>query len=174
MGAMSSANLIALSAGVQGTSSLAGGYAEGQGYAARGRFEQAAANIGADSAEWLAADAIRRGDREATEVKKAGRQVRGAQRASMAAQGINVDSGSALAIQEETADLAEEDAETVKGNAWREAFGYKTQATRMRTEGDLARRAGRKKAQQTFLTGGMQAVGYGLQGYGNYQKAKGY
>lgn len=172
MGTMSSANLLALSSGIQGASSLAQGYVQKEAYKAKGDYEQAMGEINARRAEFQAEDSIKRGERDAAKVKKEGKRLRGAQRAAMAAQGIEVNDGSALAIQEDTAALAAEDATTVKNNAWREAWGFKVQASDYRAAGRMAKMAARREGRTSFLTGGMQAASYGLQGYGQYQKGK--
>lgn len=170
MGAMSSASLLAISSGVQGASSLGQGYAQMGAKVAQGDFEQRMAEMNARRADFLAEDAIKRGERDAAKVKKRGQQVIGAQRAAMAAQGIEVNDGSALAIQEDTAAMAAEDAVTVKNNAWREAWGFRVKAEDTRGAGRMARMSARREGRMSFLTGGMQAAGHFLNAAGQYQK----
>lgn len=106
----------------------------------------------------LAADAITRGDKEAVKAKQATKRLIGSQRAAMGAQGIDIESGSALDIQQETAALGAEDALTIKNNAWRESWGYKVQSNDLTGRADMARRTAKTKAKNTLLTGGLSAV----------------
>lgn len=55
-------------------------------------------------------------------------QAVGTQRSALAANGIDVNSGSAANLQDDTAMLGELDALTIQNNAAREAYGYKVQA----------------------------------------------
>lgn len=55
-------------------------------------------------------------------------QAIGSQRAALAANGIDVNSGSAAQLQDDTAMLGEMDALTISNNAAREAYGYRIQA----------------------------------------------
>ncbi|NIF51403.1 hypothetical protein [Burkholderia sp. Ax-1724] len=54
-------------------------------------------------------------------------QMIGAERAAMAANGVDLDSGSALRIQGDTAKLGDVDAMTIRNNAARQAYGYQLQ-----------------------------------------------
>lgn len=55
------------------------------------------------------------------------------QRASYAAQGVEVNSGSAQQVQESTHKEAIDDALMIRNNAWRKAFGYEFDAINERT-----------------------------------------
>ena len=84
----------------------------------QGRMESIRHKFNAEMSEISAEDVLRRGEREANSVRRSGRAVRGSQRAAYAAQGVDVDSGSAADIQEETDILSEADSRTVRNNAW--------------------------------------------------------
>lgn len=56
------------------------------------------------------------------------KQAVGTQRSVQAANGIDVNSGSAAQLQDDTAMLGELDALTIQNNAAREAYGYRIQA----------------------------------------------
>lgn len=64
---------------------------------------------------------------EAQRLKTA--QVIGMQRAQLAHSGIDIGSGSALRLQEDTARVGELDALTIRNNAARAAYGYEVQAS---------------------------------------------
>ena len=55
-------------------------------------------------------------------------QLIGSQRAALASQGGDVDSGSPLDIQSDTARAGEFDAQTIRNNAAQQAYGYRLQA----------------------------------------------
>ena len=120
-------------------------------------------------AEFQAADAIDRGEVKARDYGLQVRKLIGAQRARLAAQGMYLDTGDALSIQEETAMLGALDVITIRENAYREAFGYKTQALNYNAQAAFAPLTGKAKANQTLLTGGLQfantvsKTGYQLQ-----------
>lgn len=57
------------------------------------------------------------------------KQAIGTQRTALAANGVDVNSGSASQLQDDTAMLGELDALTIQNNAAREAYGYRVQAT---------------------------------------------
>jgi hypothetical protein len=80
------------------------------------------------------------------------RQMVGSQRATLAANGVDLGSGTALDLIGETAEFGEADALTIRYNAAREAWGYGTNATNYRTEGSVARTNGRNSAKGTYLT----------------------
>lgn len=125
---------------------------------AEGRYAAQAAGANARMAELQAEDALRRGDIEAMRQRQATRGLIGSQRAALAAQGIDLTSGSAMELQEDAAALGAQDAETIRANAWREAWGFRAEATNLRTQGHLERAAAATKAGSTLLTGGLSML----------------
>ena len=99
---------------------------------------QIAAN-NAQIATWQAEDAIVRGDREASRSRLKTRQLKGSQRAALAANGVDLGEGSALNILADTDYFGELDAGTIKDNAAREAWAIRNQATNFTSEGSLLR-----------------------------------
>jgi len=83
-------------------------------------------------------------------IRQRGNKAVGAQRAAMAAQGIRLDTGSALDVQQETKAISELDALTIKNNALREAFGYGVST-------DYAASMSSAKSVDSLLSGGLQA-----------------
>lgn len=135
-----------------------GQYQQGQYAMAQGRENARVANIQAE-------DALRRGAIEEDAQRMRVRQMLGAQRAAIGANGITA-SGTALGLLSETAQFAEADAMTIRNNAAREAFGFKNEAVQQINQGRNARRAANYGAFSTLLTGGAQA-------YGAFKKSKG-
>lgn len=105
-----------------------------------------------------AVDAVARGEEAAGMEQEQARGILGSQRASFAAQGITLDS--------ETVDAAAADLErstvrnvrTIKGNAWREAMGYRAQATGARRAGKYAYQGAVLNATGSLLTGAAQTA----------------
>ena len=141
-----------------------GGQAFGQ-YRA-GQYSRNVAYQQADILDAQARDAFRRGNINANRVNARTAQTVGAQRASFGAQGIAMDSGSALDLQTDAAKFGALDALTVLDNARSEAWGFQTQANNMRFQGDVAATTGRQQAYATLLnTGGnVLAKKYGFGG----------
>ncbi len=93
-------------------------------------------------------------------------QILGAQRAAFGASGLQGDSGSAGDILADTARMGEQDAQTVRTNALKQAWGYQQDALSEQGQGEMAARAGSLNAMGTLLGGGAQA-------YGMWAKASG-
>jgi hypothetical protein len=68
-------------------------------------------------------------------------QIKGRQRLALAANGVDLGSGSAAALQTTTDYIGEVDANTIEANAVREAWGHRVQATNF-TNDAIMKRAG--------------------------------
>lgn len=66
------------------------------------------------------------------------RGVLGTAKATQAASGVDVNSGSALDVRQSIAELGDLDAQTIRYNAEQEAYGYKVRAAGFGAEGQLA------------------------------------
>lgn len=112
----------------------------------QGDFESMLYGRNADQAERQAKDAVARGEETAYGITRGAEQLRGAQRAALAASGVDIDSGSAADVQSSDLTLSALDAKRVRLNAAREAAGYTTEAETDRMMGDFARRSGKTAA----------------------------
>jgi|6_EtaG_2_1085325.scaffolds.fasta_scaffold01903_5 hypothetical protein len=144
--------------GVMAFTQLATGASQASAINDEGDYQKSIFDINARFAEVNAKDAIKRGDKEAIALKKQAKRLIGSQRASLAAQGVDIETGSALDIQEDTAVLAQDDVMTIKNNAWKEALGYRVEAFNFRNQGKFAKLSARNKARNTLLTSGLQAL----------------
>ena len=106
--------------------------------AAYGAQAQINAN-NAQIARWQAEDALKRGDREASRSRMKTHQLKGTQRARMAANGVDLGVGSALNILNDTDFFGEIDATTIEDNAAREAWAIRNQAQNFASEASLLR-----------------------------------
>lgn len=132
--------------------------AQGSAIREKGRFESAQAIVNARLAELQAEDAIRRGDIAVDDFRKSASQVIGTQRAALAAEGRDLGSGTASEIIRQSEEVSREDAERIRTNAFREAFGFRAQAIDLRSQARFTRISSKFAQRQTFLTGLTQAA----------------
>lgn len=155
-------NIAAASLLTSSVSTIGNTYARTQAIRAEANFQRSQLEMNRKIAEMQANDALRRGAKEKRDVETQTRQLIGAQRAAMAAQGIEVDTGSALDIQKDTATLGRMDALTVRMNAYREAWGYKFNAMQMTAQGELIGTQSRFARSQALVGAGQSLAGAGL------------
>lgn len=147
--------LAAVSQAISGVGSIASSYSQSQAISEQGKYESRQLRSNAEIAKLQAQDAIRRGEKEEQDHRKQVRKLISRQRAIMGAQGLDLESGTALQLQEETASLGALDALTIRNNAYREAWGYKAQAANLQSQSRFERLSARGRAQSTLLTGGL-------------------
>lgn len=157
---------------VTGVSSAAAGYAQAGAISAKGAYDQQIAESNSRLASMQAEEATARGDKAASQALKQGRQLRGAQRAAAAASGVDIGTGSALALQQETTGLSQLDALTIKNNAAREAHGYQVQAVNYTSQADMTSLATANEARNTLLTGGLRALTAGAETGAKWEGSK--
>ena len=150
--------------GAQAITQASSAYGRSQAIERQGDFQENQANINARYAEFESEEAMLQGDAVAKKLQRRYAKMRGSQRARLAAQGIAIDTGSAGQIQKETMELAAEDLEDLKLNAWRKSFGFKQEAARTRAAGRYARQDARARSRDTLIAGATRATGTGLRG----------
>lgn len=133
-----------------------GAYAQDQ----AGKEQKKLANKNADMLDAQANDEVARGEEDAMAIRRRGRVLKGAQRAAFAAQGVDVGTGTALDLQNETDESTVVDEATARRNAARTAWGLRTNASNQRLGGRYARAAGRNQAIGTALDGTARAYPY--------------
>jgi hypothetical protein len=128
-----------------------------QGDAAKKAGEAAAQreDWNASVADLSATDALARGRAEESSFRTSIRGLIGTQRAGYAAQGIEVGSGSAAAMQGDTAYRGELDAQRIRSNAAREAWGFSVEAYDRRLAAGYSRLTGQqaKEASRWAMAG---------------------
>lgn len=97
------------------------------------------ADINAQTAESQAQATLAAGTRQVVQTRLRTGQLKSSQRAAMAANGVDLGEGSALTVQTSTDVMGEIDANTVKANAVRAAWGYRTEATNYSNQALMAR-----------------------------------
>jgi hypothetical protein len=158
---MAETNILPLLMGADVAGGLAGSYAESEGIRSRDRIQRAQADVTRRRLLLQARDASNRGEREAQVVEADTRQLRGAQRAAYAAQGVDLGSGSPDLIQAETEAFGAEDAAAIRGNAWREAWGIRSEAENVALESRWESKEARRQRRQTLVVGGLRALSGG-------------
>lgn len=132
---------------------------------AQGSYQRQQGYLNAQLLEEQAQDATERGRSEANVARRKTNATAASQKVAMAAQGLDLTEGVAAESIEQTRAVGAVEEMNIKTNAWREAWGFRTQAINERAEGDIAYIAGKGAAKQTLIAGGMQAISYGASGY---------
>ena len=142
---------------VQGVFSALGAQSEMDAAEAAGRLQERQLAFNKKLADISAEDAIARGEEQVADFTREAQRMKGAQRAALAAQGINVDAGSAAAIQHETDKQIDTDVTRIRNNAWREAWGYKMEASQLQQQTELVRLEAQGKSAAAALGGAFSA-----------------
>lgn len=129
-------DLASLSLGLQTAGAISG--AVGGFYSAKMTknqlaFEANMARINARIAEIGARSALDRGQKEVAGLTLQAGQLKSRQRAAMAANGIDLGTGSAAEVQASTDLMKELDKQTLEANAVRSAWGYRTEAANLQS-----------------------------------------
>lgn len=156
---MGATPLLIASTALQAGAGAYGSYTQSRALKAQGKYEEEQHQFNARIADINAEDATARGTREAGIIRRRAKQISGSQRAAYSGQGVDVNTGTAAAIQDETRAMSEEDILTAQNNAWREAWGYRAEASNERFTGRLKRIAAKQEAKNTLITGGLQFAG---------------
>lgn len=122
-----------------GIMSAVGGYYSASAQKASLKAQAAIADTNARIAELGAQSALQQGQQQVASLTLQAGQLKSRQRATMAANGIDLGIGSAAEIQASTDIMKEIDMATVEANAVRSAWGYRTQAVNYQNEALMQR-----------------------------------
>lgn len=128
-----------------------------------GKYNAAVQKENAKLAEISAQDAVTRGEADVSRFRTQIKALQGRQRAAIGASNLEL-SGSPLDIMVDTATIGELDVQTIRNNAARDAFGFRTQGLNFRAQGQLDRFSGNARATGTLLTGLSQSFAMSRQG----------
>jgi DNA gyrase/topoisomerase IV subunit A len=170
-----------LSAGMQASLSLgaqglgAGMSAVGSYYSAKGqktamKLQARMDELNARMAEGQARDVLRQGERAEQAVRMKGAQVKSAQRVAMGASGVDLASDTAVALQTSTDVLNEIDANTVKANALRAAWGHRMDAVTYKGQARVGRATARSIS--PFMQAGTSLLTDSVSIYDSYKSFK--
>lgn len=148
--------------GAGAAASAVGSYYSAQSQKSSLNLQASLADINAKTAESTAQSALLAGDRQEQSVRLRTAQLKSKQTVALAANGVDLSQGSALRTLTDTDVMGDIDANTVKANAVRAAWGYRTQATGFQNQA-LTSRAGASAvsplmAGATSLLGGASQV----------------
>ena len=137
-----------------------------QGYAAKSaaNAQAAASEQNAKIADEQARDAVKRGAYDELKLRRQMSILQGQQRSALAASGVEVDTGSSLALQEATRKEGDQDAAVIRFNAEREAWGYGVQATNYRNAASAARAGGKNAMTAGIIGAGTSLLGTAANG----------
>lgn len=113
-----------------------------------------------------AQDAMNKGAAEVAEQRMRTRLAIGAQRATIAANNVDLQTGSALDILGDTALFGAVDERRIRENSMRQAWGARVEGQNSLWQGQLARFSGKAGAQATYLNAASNIAGYGASAYG--------
>jgi hypothetical protein len=134
-GAMAAASLALAAVGTAMT--VAGKAQEASAQAGQANYQAQVARNNQMVAEWNAQRALQQGRVDEQNQRSKTASLLGSQRAVLASQGGDVDSGSPLDIQADTARAGEYDAQTIRNNAAVKAYGYRVQGANTGAEANL-------------------------------------
>jgi hypothetical protein len=137
-----------------GVISAGGAIMQGQAQAKQAKYQSAVERNNATIAGWQAQDATQRGQIEEQRQRLATARLHGAQRAGMAANGVEVGAGSSLDVLMDTAQLGELDALTIRSNAEREAYGLRNQQSNLTAQSALTSMAGKNARTASYISAG--------------------
>lgn len=144
--------------------SAVGAYNESKSAKAAAKYNAAVQENNAQFSEWQAQDALDRGQLQQQDNRRRGEQIAGTQRAAIAANGIVMDEGSPLAILQDTEFATARDAQVIRDNANREAYGFRQQAQNARAGAAITRYQGDSintglNVASSLLSGGSKVAG---------------
>lgn len=143
----------------QGAMSFGANLQQGRWDEFRANYEAGQNEANARLARIQTEDAYRRGEELAIKQQRKSGIIQGQQRLAMGAQGIDLSTGTAAQLVDETSMLSSEDERTIKNNAWREAWGYRVNAQQYDSQASMKRHEARARRGNTLLTAGLSAIG---------------
>ena len=138
---MAISSLTSMTAG--GIGSSVGAYYQAQGQKTALKLQARMDEVNAKIAEGQARDSLMRGERQEQASRMSAAQLKSTQRATMGANNIDLGSGTAAAVLTSTDYLSEMDANTIKANALREAWGYRMEGVNLRGSAGVNRATAR-------------------------------
>ncbi|MGL4668916.1 MAG: virion core protein, T7 gp14 family [Saezia sp.] len=138
----SAGTLATMSLGSQvagGVMSTVGAYGEAKSQKSALKYQAGIADINAQMSENSAQTELIKGNSEIARLTLQHGQHKGSQRAALAANGADMDYGSAVELQYSSEILKDIDMDTLKSNAARSAWGYRTEAMNYKNQALMAR-----------------------------------
>lgn len=116
-----------------------GSYQTAKGQKNMANYQAQVANNNAIVAEYQAQDARARGDEEASAARRRGDQIKGQQRVAFAGAGVDISSGTAQELQDQTDFFSLADQNTARNNAAKDVWAKRAQVQNFQSEGAMQR-----------------------------------
>lgn len=129
--------IMAVGIGLQVAGQFKGAQSEGQ----AAEYQSGVSEYNAKAAEWDAKQVTNEGVQAEAQHRQQVKQFAGSQIATMGGSGTEVNTGTNLQIQEDTARMGEVDALTIRQNYWRKASSLRQQAKLYRYESDYYKKS---------------------------------
>lgn len=145
----------ALVVGLMGTA--VGGYStyqQGQAQKAQAEYQADVAQVNADISNMQARESIRQGEIEEKQFRQQVIQMQGQQVAGYGSSGVQLESGSPLAVLTDSAGQAEMDAQIIRSNAKKEAWGHRVGAQNSMAQAGLSSMQARNASTTGVLSAG--------------------
>lgn len=150
---------LSLIAGIGGTAlSAIGSIQQGNAQADAARYQAAVDRNNAIMANRASKDALQRAQSEEQAQRRKTADAMGRARAAYASRGVEGDFGSPLATLGDIAQFGELDAQTIRGNAQREALGYEAQAGNFASSASFKEKSAASYQTAGFLNAGSTAL----------------
>lgn len=162
-----------------------GAYSSSQSAKAQAEYQSEVEQNNAKIAAYQREDAIMRGGEEANRIQREAERMRGAQVVRLASNGLDISSGTPLAMIEDSVFFGQQDAATARNNAAREAWGYEVQgqnamssagmysnAAKAQKPGQAAGLSLLSSSAQFGAAGGFKTTGSGTTSGGTISKGK--
>lgn len=143
------------------------GFAQAAAIRQQAEYQSRMNDINARYAEMKAKETISIGEEEAVKYGKKVRGFVGSQRATLAAQGIDIGTGDAAKIIEETRLSGSQNVAKIRSNAFRESLGFISESQELERRGRMGRSTAAFEANQTLLAAGIRAGMTAYQAFGS-------
>lgn len=130
---------VSISLAVAAVASGASAYQASASNKAQAKYQGQVAENNAKMAEFSRQDALQRGGEAAVKAQQEARRLRGAQVVKLAGNGLDLNSGSAAAILDDTDYFGQQDAQQIRNNAARQAWGYQVEGQNLTSSAGMFR-----------------------------------
>ena len=148
-----------------------GAVQQGQAASASAKYNANVANMNAKLADRAAKDALERGALEEQKQRQKTATLIGQQKASMAANGVDLSFGSPLDTLVDSATLGELDALTIRSNTYREERDLRQQGANYRGQARMGMASASGASTGGWLNAGGTLLGGGAKAYGSYKQS---
>lgn len=121
------------------------------------KFQEGMARNNATVAEYARLDAMQRGGEAANKASREAQRLRGSQVVRMAANGLDINSGTPAAMLDDTDYFGQQDAQTIRNNAARQAWGYEVEKGNLLASASMYK--GAAKQSDPALAAGLSLLG---------------